>query len=55
VGQRGAALENFTAEGKVFVNGEIWRATAAQGLIEKDSAVEVVRVVDNLTIEVKAI
>ncbi|MFM1848093.1 MAG: hypothetical protein RL417_1567 [Pseudomonadota bacterium] len=55
VGQRGAALENFTAEGKVFVNGEIWRATAAQGLIEKDSVVEVVRVVDNLTIEVKAI
>lgn len=55
VGQRGTALENFTVAGKVFVNGEIWRATAANGIVDKDAPVEVVRVVDNLTVEVKKI
>lgn len=55
IGQRGKSLENFTAAGKVFVNGEIWRATAAAGIVEKDAEVEVTRLVDNLTLEVKQV
>jgi len=55
VGQRGKALENFTTSGKVFVNGEIWRASAESGIVDKDSAVEVVRVIDHLTVEVRKV
>jgi membrane-bound serine protease (ClpP class) len=55
VGQRGTALENFTTEGRVFVSGEIWRATVAEGLVEKDAPIEVVRVVDHLTVEVRKV
>jgi membrane-bound serine protease (ClpP class) len=55
IGQRGRALENFTSAGKVFVNGEIWRATAASGIVEKDATVEVVRLVDRLTVEVRPV
>ncbi len=55
VGQRGTALENFTTEGRVFVNGEIWRAAVAEGLVEKDAPIEIVRVVDHLTVEVKKV
>lgn len=55
VGQRGKALDNFTSEGRVFVNGEIWRASVANGIVDKDAVVEIVRVIDNLTVEVKRV
>jgi membrane protein implicated in regulation of membrane protease activity len=37
------------------VNGEIWRAAVAEGLVEKDAPIEIVRVVDHLTVEVKKV
>ncbi|WKZ56468.1 MAG: nodulation protein NfeD [Bdellovibrionota bacterium] len=53
IGMRGTALETVGASGQVFVNGEIWRASAESGLIAKDSTVEVVGI-EGLTLRVKA-
>jgi len=47
------ALENFSSRGKVFVNGEVWSAELSQGFAEKDESLEVVKVKEGLTLEVK--
>lgn len=53
VGQKGKAIDSFTSKGKVFVNGEVWNATSAAGIIDKDSSIEVVAVKDGLMLEVR--
>lgn len=55
VGVRGKALQNFSERGKVQVQGEIWKARNSTGLIEKGDAVEVLRVSDGLTLEVRKV
>ncbi|MBN8550056.1 MAG: nodulation protein NfeD [Deltaproteobacteria bacterium] len=55
VGQHGKALENFTSKGKVSVNGEVWNAVAAEGIIEKGSQVEVLSMKEGLLLEVRKI
>ncbi len=54
-GMQGRATTTFTQEGSVFVNGEFWKARAKDGLIEKDCAVEVVKVHPGMVLEVKKI
>lgn len=53
VGERGRVIEPVTSHGKVMVQGEIWNACTKDGLIEKDSEIEVVSVRDGLVLEVK--
>jgi len=52
VGERGKALENFSTAGKVSIHGEIWKAKPSQGIIMKDQAVVVTRVLEGLLVEV---
>lgn len=54
-GLRGKALQNFAESGKVQVNGEIWKAWTAEGLIEKGDLVEVVQLNEGLILEVKKV
>jgi len=44
VGKNGVALTRLSPDGKVRVNGEIWDALAEDGPIEKDAALEVLRI-----------
>ena len=55
IGQRGKAIENIADTGRVFVNGEVWRATAREGIIEQNADVEIVGVKPGLTLEVRRI
>ena len=55
IGQTGRAAENFTTAGRVLVNGEIWRATSAAGIIEREQPIEVVAVRDGMVLEVRAV
>ena len=52
IGLRGKAVENVGSTGRVFVNGEYWNAFVKEGIVAKDSAVEVVDVKDGLVVEV---
>lgn len=54
IGQEGRALENFTTRGKVMVNGEVWSATAEEGVVERGAPVVVVSINDGLLLKVKA-
>jgi membrane-bound ClpP family serine protease len=54
VGVMGTADQTFTAEGTVFVNGEIWRATSRQGIIHKGQAIRVLAIKPGLVLEVEA-
>ncbi len=40
-GLRGKAMESFSTRGKIFVNGETWEATLAEGLVQEGDEVEV--------------
>lgn len=55
IGMQGRATENVAKEGRVFVNGEIWRAVSKSGLIEKDAKVYVTAVLENLTLQVERV
>jgi len=54
VGLTGKAMENFSDKGRVWVNGEIWKARLeGEGIVEKDSQVEVVRINDGFVLDVR--
>lgn len=55
VGQRGKSLATFTARGKVSVNGEVWDAVAAEGIVEKGSQIEVTGMKEGLVLEVRKV
>ena len=55
VGQQGVVTETVAASGRIFVNGEIWNATATEGIIEKDSHVDVVSVKEGMVLVVKRV
>jgi membrane-bound ClpP family serine protease len=54
VGLEGVAEETFSREGKVFVRGELWRATARKGIIQKGSQVRVQSVEPGLLLVVES-
>lgn len=54
VGERGKALTDLNPEGRVFVHGEYWDARSVEP-IASDTAIEVVRVGQNLRLEVVAV
>jgi membrane-bound serine protease (ClpP class) len=54
VGERGVADTDIHPEGRVFVHGEYWDAFSAEP-INKGERIEVVRVVENLRLEVKKV
>jgi membrane protein implicated in regulation of membrane protease activity len=41
VGARGVAEESFSTEGRVLVQGELWRATSARGIVQRGDPVVV--------------
>jgi membrane-bound ClpP family serine protease len=51
----GVAEEAFSHEGKVFIRGELWRATAHQGIIQKGSRVRVKSVKPGLLLVVESV
>jgi membrane-bound serine protease (ClpP class) len=53
VGEQGIAREGLTPQGLVFVHGEIWRATAADGPIPAGAPVVVEAVDEDLTLTVR--
>jgi len=55
IGLTGKVIENFSGEGRVWVNGEIWKARVAEGegVLEKDAAVKVTKLEDGFVLEVK--
>ncbi len=55
IGMRGKALSNFTSDGKVFVNGEVWSAVAEKGIIQKEEEIEVIAVKPGLVLEVRQV
>lgn len=55
VGQFAEAIETFSVEGKVMVMGELWKATASRGIIEKGERVKVVSVEAELVLVVEKI
>ncbi|MFH2042109.1 MAG: nodulation protein NfeD [Acidobacteriota bacterium] len=54
VGEIGLVLSVLNPEGKVFVHGEIWKATADEKIL-KGAKVEVIEVLKNLSIKVRKI
>lgn len=52
VGMEGEVTEPVSREGKVFVDGEIWNATAEKGLIDRGTRVKVTAVEDGLVLKV---
>jgi len=54
VGERGRALTDIKEEGRVFVHGENWKAWS-RAPIEEGEKVEVVRVGENMRIEVRKV
>jgi len=53
VGRVGEALETFAEEGKVFIRGECWRATAVKGIVQKGERVRVREVRSGLLLVVE--
>lgn len=54
IGERGLTKTILDPEGQVFVRGELWTAISAEGTIEKNEPIEVVKI-DNLTLWVKRV
>lgn len=55
IGQHGTVTETVSKSGRIFVNGEIWNATAAEGVIEKDAHVEVLSVREGMVLVVRRV
>lgn len=55
VGLVGKAAENISAKGRLFVNGEYWKATCSNGIIEKGAQAKVVAVKPGMILEVEKI
>lgn len=54
-GSEGIAEEAFSREGKVFIRGELWRATAHHGIIQKGARVRVKSVEPGLLLVVESV
>jgi membrane-bound serine protease (ClpP class) len=54
VGERGTAMTDISETGRVFVHSEIWGAFSRE-LIAKGEPVEVVRIAENMKLEVKRV
>lgn len=52
-GQIGKAVSNISSSGRVFVNGEYWKAEAVEGVVEKGAEIEVVQMKSGLVLEVR--
>jgi membrane-bound serine protease (ClpP class) len=52
IGLHGKALESFAELGSISIQGEIWKARPAHGLITKGQKVRVTRALDGLCLEV---
>lgn len=55
IGLEGVASETFSAEGMIFIRGELWRATTERGIIEKGTPVRVVETRPGLVLVVERI
>jgi membrane-bound serine protease (ClpP class) len=55
VGLVGKAAENISSRGRLFVNGEYWKATCRDGIIEKGAQAKIVRVQPGMILEVEKI
>lgn len=53
VGLTGEAQETFTTSGMVLVRGELWRASARKGIVQKGERVRVVSAGPELTLIVE--
>lgn len=53
VGSTGEAMDTFSDSGTITVRGEIWKATAARGLVQRGDKVRVVEVGPELTLVVE--
>jgi membrane-bound ClpP family serine protease len=54
VGLEGIAEETFSQEGMVFVRGELWKATAERGIIQKGEKILVSEVMPGLKLLVRS-
>jgi membrane-bound serine protease (ClpP class) len=55
VGLIGKAAENISAKGRIFVNGEYWKATCNGGIIEKGAQAKVVAIKPGMILEVEKV
>lgn len=55
IGLEGEATETFTSSGLVLVRGELWRATAKKGIVQKGERVRVLKAGPGLTLIVERI
>lgn len=55
IGTVGVAAENISNSGRVFVNGEYWKAICDEGIIEKSAQVEVIEIIQGMTLKVRKI
>jgi membrane-bound serine protease (ClpP class) len=55
VGLIGKAAENISSKGRLFVNGEYWKATCRSGIIEKGAQAKIVAVNPGMILEVEKV
>ena len=55
IGLEGVAEETFSREGKVFVRGELWRATTRRGIIQKGAEIKVQSIEPGLLLVVESV
>ena len=55
IGLEGVASQTFSAEGMIYIRGELWRATTDRGIIEKGSSVRVVETRPGLVLVVEKV
>lgn len=55
IGLEGVAEETFSREGKVFVRGELWRATTRRGIVQKGAQIKVQSVEPGLLLVVESV
>ncbi len=53
VGLEGVAQDTFSQEGVVFVRGELWRATARRGIVQRGERVRITEVLPGLLVVVE--
>jgi membrane-bound ClpP family serine protease len=55
IGLEGEAAETFTSSGLVLVRGELWRATAKRGIVQKGERIRVLKAGPGLTLIVERV
>ena len=53
IGLEGVAQDTFSKEGVVFVRGELWRATAKRGIVQRGERVRITEVLPGLLVVVE--